>query len=89
MWVVIDTNGRFSDQPVVFIQKIAERLEQFRQGVGPPPLLFCRPHMEALFTTLDRSGNGGLTAEQYRTGNDPLSRHCWRYIAEKFLNFAP
>ncbi|XP_049832000.1 uncharacterized protein LOC126272841 [Schistocerca gregaria] len=56
------------EQPLSFIQQLASRLDEFRKGRGPPPLLFGQQHVETLFNTLDCERRGALTVDQFRTG---------------------
>ena len=56
------------EQPLSFIEKLASRLDEFRRGRGPPPLLFGEQHVETLFNTLDLDRRGALTLDQFRTG---------------------
>ncbi|XP_033215353.1 uncharacterized protein LOC117171831 isoform X2 [Belonocnema kinseyi] len=67
------------DEPIDPIEYLFDLLDKcilFRSGLAEPPLIFTPRHIESMFQSLDPSGVGNITLNQYRVGMTTLGVGC-------------
>ncbi|XP_060526403.1 uncharacterized protein LOC132702021 [Cylas formicarius] len=57
-----------ADNPVEFMLSLLNKCLLYRSGLGEPPLLYDKEHIEQLFNMMDRFGSGYVDYQQYKTG---------------------
>lgn len=60
------------DDPHEYLSDLLTKCQLFRLGVGDPPLLFTNRHIESIYQSLDPSGVGNISLEQYKIGMKTL-----------------
>ncbi|KAK0098081.1 hypothetical protein PV326_011380 [Microctonus aethiopoides] len=63
------------DDPIEYLGYLLDKCMLFKSGLGEPPLLFTIRHIESMFQSLDPSGVGKITLEQYKIGMKTLGIH--------------
>ncbi|XP_024937623.1 uncharacterized protein LOC107264646 [Cephus cinctus] len=58
--------------PVEYLVDLLDRCILFRSGLAEPPLLFTNRHVESIFQSMDPSGLGTISLEQYKAGMTTL-----------------
>ncbi|KAF7272082.1 hypothetical protein GWI33_015101 [Rhynchophorus ferrugineus] len=57
-----------SDNPIEFILKLLNQCLLYRSGMGSPPLLYQKKHIQQLFRLMDKMKTGFVEKSQYVTG---------------------
>ncbi|XP_063980442.1 uncharacterized protein LOC135164219 isoform X2 [Diachasmimorpha longicaudata] len=60
------------DDPIEYLDTLLTKCMLFKSDMDEPPLLFTSRHIASLFQSMNPSGNGVLTLQQYRTGMKTL-----------------
>ncbi|XP_011300717.1 uncharacterized protein [Fopius arisanus] len=60
------------DDPIEFLDNLLNKCMLFKSDMDEPPLLFTTRHIASLFQSLNPSGSGRISLEQYKIGMKTL-----------------
>ncbi|XP_015123766.1 EF-hand calcium-binding domain-containing protein 10 [Diachasma alloeum] len=60
------------DDPIEYLDTLLNKCMLFKSDMDEPPLLFTSRHIGSLFQSMNPSGSGTITLEQYRSGMKSL-----------------